>query len=98
MAQGITFYGGGLVHFCRLMVHLGPEAKVSKILSQIRSVSSLQKVPVKELQSLVGRLLWLTSAWHYLRPLLIPLYKALHRLAVTMNGMDHIVFKQLHGC
>ena len=54
-----------------------PDTKINKILSQVQSFLDHTKVPIKELQSLVGRLLWLTSAWHCLRPLLIPLYKAL---------------------
>ena len=45
--------------------------------------------------SLVGRLLWLTSAWHYLRPLLQTLYRALHHLPVSMIGMDHLTFHKL---
>jgi len=69
--------------------------KIKKIISQVRSLMAQNKVPIKELQSLVGRLLWLTSAWHYLRPLFIPLYKALGRLPVTMIGMDHVVFQCL---
>ena len=41
---------------------------------------------LKDLQSVVGRLLWLTGAWHYLRPLLIPLYRALRRIPVTPDA------------
>ena len=66
-----------------------PDSKIKKIISQVRMLMAQTKAPIKELQSLVGRLLWLTSAWHYLRPLLIPLYRALGRLPVTMIGMDH---------
>ena len=72
-----------------------PDTKIRKIMSQVHALMAHTKVPVKDLQSLVGRLLWLTSAWHYLRPLLIPLYKALSRLPVTMVGMDHVVFQRL---
>ena len=53
-----------------------PDTKIRKIMSQVHSLMAQTKVPIKELQSLVRRLLWLTSAWHYLRPLLVPLYKA----------------------
>ena len=72
-----------------------PESKLTKILAQLQQFHGQKKVPVKDLQSPVGRLLWLTSAWHHLRPLLIPLYKALSRLPITMVGMDHIVFQHL---
>ena len=68
---------------------------MTKILSQLQQFHGQKKVSLKDLQSLVGRLLWLTSAWHHLRPLLIPLYKALSRLPITMVGMDHIVFQHL---
>ena len=72
-----------------------PETKLTKILAQLRQFHGQKKVSVKDLQSLVGRLLWLTSAWHHLRPLLIQQYKALSRLPITMDGMDHIVFQHL---
>ena len=53
------------------------------------------KVSVKELQSTIGRLLWLTGAWHHLRPLLIPLYRALSQIPTTMVGVSPLVFQQL---
>ena len=72
-----------------------PDDKLSKILSQVQAVSSGKRVPLKDLQSLVGRLLWLTTAWHHLRPLLIPLYKAIQQIPLTMVGVDHAVFSEL---
>ena len=71
-----------------------PPEKLHKILRQVRSISKDSKISVKDLQSLIGRLLWLTSAWHYLRPLLIPLYRVLHQIRTTMVGMDHVIFQQ----
>lgn len=68
-----------------------PDEKLSKIVQQLCKASNCSKVPVKDLQSLVGRLLWLTSGWHFLRPLLIPLYNALHHIPTTMVGMEHVV-------
>ena len=50
---------------------------------------------LKDVQLAVGRLLWLTSAWHHLRPLLIPLYKALHTIPTTMVGIDHVSYASL---
>ena len=72
-----------------------PPDKLQCIVDQLYAASRTTKMSLKDLQSLVGRLLWLTSAWHYLRPLLQPLYRALHRLSVTMIGMDHVVFHSL---
>ena len=37
-------------------------------------------------------LLWLTSAWHYLRPVLISLYRVLHHIPTTMVGMEQFLF------
>eukprot|EP00435_Cladocopium_sp_Y103_P074877 s206_g52.t1 len=51
-----------------------------------------QTVQIKELQSIVGRLLWVTSAWRYVCPLLIPLYKAMARICLAIVGMDHATF------
>ena len=72
-----------------------PPEKLAKIVDQIRSIQASSRLTLQELQSLVGRLLWLTSAWHYLRPLLIPLYNALHRIPTTVVGMDHVTFQTL---
>ena len=44
---------------------------------------------------MVGRLLLLTAPWHHLRPLLIPLYKALHTTPTTMVGIDQVSFVSL---
>ena len=71
-----------------------PEEKLSKIVQQVHKMSNCTKAPLKDMQSLVGRLLWLTSGWHFLRPLLIPLYKALRHIPTTMVGMDHVTFQQ----
>ena len=54
-----------------------PETKLILIQAQFDALKRASKVSVKELQSTIGRLLWLTGAWHRLRPLLIPLYRAL---------------------
>ena len=72
-----------------------PFEKLDRITVQIRSILRSTRLTLRDLQSLVGRLLWLTSAWRHLRPLLIPLYKALHRIPITMVGMDHITFQTL---
>ena len=81
-----------------LLVDSVPPEKLAKIIDQIRTIQASSRLKVRDLQSL-----WLTSAWHYLRPLLTPLYKALHRIpnhntrCFTRNftfsdsrvGMDH---------
>ena len=52
-------------------ISVQPE-KFAKIIDQVDRVAKLAKVSIKDLQSMIGRLLWLTSAWHYLRPLVGP--------------------------
>ena len=68
-----------------------PEAKLALILTQIDGL----RRAVKDLQSTIGRLLWLTGAWHHLRPLLIPLYRALSQIPTNMVGVGPILFRQL---
>ena len=74
-----------------------PETKLLLIQAQLEVLQQASKVSVKELQSVIGRLLWLTGAWHHLRPLLIPLYKALSQIPTMMVGISPPVFQQLFG-
>ena len=72
-----------------------PPGKLVRIVEQIKPIQKSRQLTLRDLQSLVCRLLWLTSAWHYLRPLLIPPCKALRRIPTTMVGMDHVTFHSL---
>ena len=74
-----------------------PDTKLLLIQTQLAALTKTSKVSVKDLQSAIGRLLWLTGAWHHLRPLLIPLYKALSQIPTTMVGVSPPVFQQLQG-
>ena len=74
-----------------------PDTKLLMIQTQLAALTKTSKVSVKDLQSAIGRLLWLTGAWHHLRPLLIPLYKALSQIPTTMVGVSPPVFQQLQG-
>ncbi|CAE7286514.1 unnamed protein product [Symbiodinium sp. CCMP2592] len=66
-----------------------PSAKISKILDQIAELLSAgDKVKFKTLESLIGRLLWVTGLWTVLRPLLSPLYAALQRLPASSVGVS----------
>eukprot|EP00435_Cladocopium_sp_Y103_P072443 s581_g40.t1 len=72
-----------------------PHSKLTTILNQLVSLLKDRTVPLKDLQSTLGRLLWLTSAWHHLRPLLIPLYRSLRNIPVTMVGVNPVTFQQI---
>eukprot|EP00435_Cladocopium_sp_Y103_P020066 s4625_g4.t2 len=72
-----------------------PLSKLTTILNQLVSLLKDRTVPLKDLQSTLGRLLWLTSAWHHLRPLLIPLYRSLRNIPVTMVGVNPVIFQQI---
>ena len=72
-----------------------PVNKLTLIQVQLANLLKAPKVSVKELQSVIGRLLWLTGAWHHLRPLLIPLYRALSQIPTMMVGISPPVFQQL---
>ena len=69
-----------------------PADKVAKITDQVSVALHSPKISIKVLQSLVGRLLWVTSAWKHLRPLLIPLYKDTTTIPVSQVGMDPVHF------
>ena len=65
------------------------------IIAQLEPLKKYTKVPLKDLRSVVCRLLWLIGAWHHFRPLLIPLYRALRFIPLTMVGVSPEVFKDL---
>ena len=65
-----------------------PEDKVHRIINQISALSKQTKVKVKDLESLIGRLLWLTGLWRLLRPLLQPLYAALRDIPCTLIAVS----------
>ena len=69
-----------------------PSDKVAKITDQVSEALQSPKISIKVLQSLVGRLLWVISAWKHLRPLLIPLYKDVAAVPVSQVGMDPVHF------
>ena len=66
-----------------------PDSKVTVIVNQIQTLLTAYPPTLKDLQSVLGRLLWLTGAWHHLRPLLIPLYRALRHIPLSMVGVNH---------
>ena len=72
-----------------------PSDKLLRISDQIRALLKSSKATLKNLQSVVGRLLWITSAWRFLRPLLIPLYKDLSSVPLTMVGVDPVHFQEM---
>ena len=72
-----------------------PDSKVTVIVNQIQTLLTAYPPTLKDLQSVLGRLLWLTGAWHHLRPLLIPLYRALRHIPLSMVGVNHQTFATL---
>ena len=72
-----------------------PENKVAVIINQIQMLLKAYPPTLKDLQSVLGRLLWVTGAWHHLRPLLIPLYRALRHIPLSMVGVNHQTFATL---
>lgn len=64
------------------------EDKRSRLLKQIYSMISTCKFDVKTVEQLIGRLLRLTSAWHQLRPLLLPFYRVLHSSPSSMFAVN----------
>ena len=66
-----------------------PLAKKEKLQDQITELLQGRKVALSQLQSVVGRLLWVTSYWKMLRPLLSPLYKCMFQPPLTLVGLSH---------
>ena len=63
--------------------------KRAKILHQINSLLRTTKCDFKMLESLIGRLLWVSTLWESLRPLLGPLYHALMAIPITLVSISH---------
>ena len=72
-----------------------PEDKVHRIIDQISALSKQTKVKVKDLESIIGRLLWLTGLWRLLRPLLQPLYAALRDIPCTLIAVSPQLWTQI---
>ena len=72
-----------------------PEDKVHRILDQLATLSKQTKVKVKDLESIIGRLLWLTGLWRLLRPLLQPLYAALRDIPCTLIAVSPQLWTQI---
>ena len=66
-----------------------PVEKSRPILALILSVLQEAKPLAATLEKLIGKLLWVTSLWRQLRPLLAPLYSMLHSCPSTLVGFSH---------
>ena len=64
------------------------DEKRTGIVRDIQEAMRTQKLSVKLLERVIGRLLWVTSAWHQLRPLLNPLYRLLSSHVSTMMSLS----------
>ena len=69
--------------------------KRSSILEDLRELLRVSKIPLKLLERLTGKLLWVTSAWHQLRPLLNPLYHTLSSPSPTLIQISLTEWTQL---
>ena len=65
-----------------------PQEKRISILALICKVLESSKVPTKQLEQLIGKLLWLTLLWRQLWPLLSPLYALLHTCPTSLLGFS----------
>ncbi|CAE7259471.1 unnamed protein product, partial [Symbiodinium sp. KB8] len=79
----------------RMLIAKQERDKVHRILHQITALSTQTKVKVKDLESLIGRLLWLTGLWRLLRPLLQPLYAALRDIPCTLIAVSPQLWTQI---
>eukprot|EP00435_Cladocopium_sp_Y103_P069545 s709_g33.t1 len=73
-----------------------PEQKRRVLLEALWSLSSSpKKVPRKEFQALIGRLVWFTSGASWLRPWLQPLFFALNKPRLHFQALDSLQVKEL---
>ena len=69
--------------------------KKNSILEDLQELLRVHKIPLKLLEKLTGKLLWVTSAWHQLRPLLNPFYRALSSPSPTLTCISLTEWNQL---
>ena len=78
---------GWSINVKRWVVSITPD-KRAKILAQIDSLLRSSRCDLKTLESLTGRLLWVSSLWETLRPLLGPLYQAMMTVPLTVVSIS----------
>ena len=78
---------GWSINVKRWVVSITPD-KRAKILDQIDSLLRSSRCDLKTLESLTGRLLWVSSLWETLRPLLGPLYQAMMTVPLTLVSIS----------
>ena len=71
------------------------EDKRTKILTQIDGLLRSSRCDLKDLESLTGRLLWASSLWETLRPLLGPLYHAMMSVPTTLVSISPAQWHEL---
>ena len=95
LAQGIPQFLPERDWMDHLLGNVDSSGQIVQILAQVDSLLRDSKVSIEDLQSALGRLVWLTGAWHQLRPLLIPLYRAMSNIPTAMVGVSPVLFKQM---
>ena len=78
---------GWHINVHRWVVSITPD-KREKILAQIDTLLRSSRCDLKILESLTGRLLWVSSLWDTLRPLLGPLYHAMMTVPLTLVSIS----------
>ena len=69
--------------------------KRASILEDLNELLRVHKIPLKLLERLTGKLLWVTSAWHQLRPSLNPFYLTLSSPSPTLISLGLTEWTQL---
>ena len=69
--------------------------KRGSILEDLSELLRVHKIPLKLFERLTGKLLWVTSAWHQLRPLLNPFYYTLSSPSPTLISLSPTEWTQL---
>ena len=96
IGEAVTWIGWR-IHVQRWVVSITPDKRI-KILSQIDALLKQSRCDLSLLESLTGRLLWVSSLWDTLRPLLGPLYHAMMSIPITLVSISPAQWSEILQC
>ena len=74
------------------------DEKVTKLKHTIRSILQNTQVTIKQMEQLLGMLIWFTAIAKHLRPHLSPLYKCLYSPPATLFSIPAASWSAFVGC
>ena len=96
LGRHITWIGWDF-NLNHLTVELTPD-KLGKVATAIQEILQEKVVSAKQLEQLLGLLIWFTAVARHLRPHLAPLYKDLYSPAATLVSIPAASWQSFLGC